>query len=391
MGDGNTRTNVSLSRGLRAMTLEELQAIAADPEEGFFQRNLARVEWHKKFAIPAACLVFGLFGLPLGFNNRRGGRGSGFALSTLVILLYYVLLSNGEEAAAQGRLDPWLAMWGPNLLFSILGAFLLARKNRDKSLMLTRVDRWVRSHLWGRLNAHKRLREQKKLARQRRREAEGRNAERDVDVVLRIPRLRWRFPNLFDRYIIKTFVRVFVIVVLAVMAVYIVANFTELVDDVMENQISSSVIFDYYKYFSLQIFYQTAPIIVLLTVLTTFALLSYSNEITAAKALGMSLYRLAIPALAVALGIAGLSVALETYVLPITNTRSAELMDQIKGREPTRTYRRADRQWLYDDGVHLQLPVLRRPARRAATPPGFPLRRPASPHRPPLRQPGPPQ
>ena len=69
------------------------------------------MEIHKKFSIPFACLVFGLFALPLGINNRRGGKASGFALSIGVLILYYILLSNGEEAARFGKLPPWLAMW----------------------------------------------------------------------------------------------------------------------------------------------------------------------------------------------------------------------------------------------------------------------------------------
>jgi lipopolysaccharide export system permease protein len=47
-----------------------------DPKQSPEQRRLAAVEVHKKFAIPVACLVFGLLALPLGFNNRRGGKSS---------------------------------------------------------------------------------------------------------------------------------------------------------------------------------------------------------------------------------------------------------------------------------------------------------------------------
>ena len=102
------------------------------------------MEIHKKLAIPSACLVFGLFAVPLGFNNSRGGKSSGFALSIAVITGYYLLLSNGEEWARIGRLPPWLAMWLPNLVFTVLGIFLLIRRNQDKSLLLGGLDRWLR-------------------------------------------------------------------------------------------------------------------------------------------------------------------------------------------------------------------------------------------------------
>ena len=362
---------ISVSKSLRAMTLPELREAVADEAGGAYRQRLARVEIHKRFAIPAACLVFGLFGLPLGFSNRRGGRSSGFVLSVAVILAFYVMLSNGEENAAQGNISPWLAMWGPNILFAVAGAFLLWRKNRDQSLMLSGLDRWIREHGWARLNAHARLRRQKK---ERRRasaagngngngnEPTGRhrrmstNDERSggnprlreaTDFLIRFPRFTVRFPNVFDRYIMKLFVRTLVTVVAAVLAVYVIADFTELVDEVMENDVSSSVVFAYYRYFSLQIFYQMAPIIVLLTTLTTFAVLSYSNEITAAKAVGMSLYRLAVPALFLSICLAIFSVVLQTYILPVTNTKVAEYEDVIKGRTASRSFRRPDRNWLH--------------------------------------------
>ncbi|MGH9360314.1 MAG: LPS export ABC transporter permease LptF, partial [Thermoanaerobaculia bacterium] len=131
------RAKVSVSKGVRELNLEELRALSDDPTASSEQRNLALVEIHKKFAIPVACLVFGLCALPLGFNNRRGGKASGFALSIGVILLYYVLLANGEEAARFGRVPAWVGMWAPNALLAAAGVFLLVRRNRDKGLLLS--------------------------------------------------------------------------------------------------------------------------------------------------------------------------------------------------------------------------------------------------------------
>ncbi len=344
------------SKGLREMYLYELRDEIDDPEVAETRRNLARVEFHKRFAIPMSCLVLGLFGLPLGFGNRRGGRSSGFAISTLVIMIFFVLLNNGEDAAANGRLEPWIAMWGPNLLFAAAGAFLLARRNLDKSLLLSQVDRWVRHHIQPRLIVRQRLRQRRRFRRvqQRRRSTRGGNGlngkGQRADFVIRVPRLRLRFPNLFDRYVMKLFARVFLLVVAAVTAVYLIGDFTGLVGDVMKNDIGWGTVFQYYQYKSLLIFYQTAPVVVLLTTLTTFALLSHSNEVTAAKALGLSLYRLAIPAIVTALLVAGLSAFLDNSVLPHTNARVAELNDEIRGRQGARSYRRADQQWLAGRG-----------------------------------------
>lgn len=337
------------SRTVRSLTIPELLEWKKDPDRSPELRRLARVEIHKKFSIPAACLVFGLFAVPLGFNNRQGGRSSGFAMSIVVILVYYIFISNGEDAARVGKLQPWLAMWLPNLVFTVLGGFLLAQRNRDKSLLLSRVDRWIRTVLASKL---RRFRERRKRRREERREARMERRE-EAQVVVRIPRLSLRFPNLVDRYVLRLFFRVFLMVTVAGSILYIVADLTDNVDDILEHSVAAAVIVRYYLFLSLQIFFEIAPIFVLVTTLLTFTLLSRSNEIIACKALGVSLFRVAIPALVGALSIALGSALLQAEVLPATNAEVARLKDEIEGKETSRTYR-VDRQWVFGrDGEYI--------------------------------------
>jgi LPS export ABC transporter permease LptG/LPS export ABC transporter permease LptF len=342
------RRSISASKTVREQSIEELLNLKQDREVSDEMRNLARVEIHKKFSIPFACMVFGLCALPLGFNNRRGSKASGFALSILVILVYYVMLSNGEEAARFGRLPPWAAMWIPNLVMAVIGVALLFRRNRDKSLLLSKVDRWVREDLWSGIRVLQgRRKERRRERKQRREERRSQRPGGGPDLVLRLPRLRLVFPNLIDRYVIRVFSFVFFMVLLSALSIYVIADFSEMVDEVIKNDVARSVVFDYYKYLVLQIFYDLAPILVLVSTLITFSLLSRSNEVTAWKALGVSLYRLAVPALFTALGVALLCALLQTLVLPASNARVAQLEDRIRGRETPRTFRRADRQWLF--------------------------------------------
>jgi LPS export ABC transporter permease LptG/LPS export ABC transporter permease LptF len=337
------------SRNVRSLSIAELVVWLDDPDRSPELRRLAKVEIHKKFSIPAACLVFGLFAVPLGFNNRRGGRSSGFALSIAVILVYYVLMSNGEDAARVGKIQPWLAMWLPNLLFTILGAFLLARRNRDKSLLLSRVDRWVRTRLAARMT---RIRERRKELREERREAR-RDRKREAHVVVRLPRVTLRFPNLFDRYVLRLFFRVFLLVTLSGSILYIVADLTDQVDEILQYHVGTDVIVRYYLFLLLQIFFDIAPIFVLVTTLLTFTILARTNETTACKALGVSLFRLSVPALAAAGLVAVSCIYLQAEILPATNAEAARLRDQIRGITTARTYR-VDRQWVFGrEGDHI--------------------------------------
>lgn len=342
------REKIISSRGLRELGLDELAAEAVDPGVDVEQRRMARVEIHKKFAIPAACLVFGIIALPLGFTNRRGGKASGFVLSLGVFALYYLLLNNGENAARYGKLAPWAAIWMPNVLLTVAGLLLLVRRNRDKSLMLSRVDRWMREDFWGRLIRIRDWRSAQERRRKERRAAGTARGDRPApEVVLRLPRLRLRVPNTMDRYVVRQFVMVFVLAMLSVFVLYIIFDLVENFDEILENRVARDVVLSYYKYLTLEIFYETAPFVVLVTVLMAFSLLGRSNEITACKALGISLYRLAIPAIGAAAVVMLLSMFLEGEVLPASNRKVARLKDEIKGRETSRSYRRADRQWLF--------------------------------------------
>ncbi len=88
--------------------------------------NAFRVEIHKKFAIPVACVVFVLIGAPLGIRAKRGGVAVGF-VSVLFFLFYYICLIGGEQLADRLLLPPWLAMWIANLVLGSLGLWMTLR------------------------------------------------------------------------------------------------------------------------------------------------------------------------------------------------------------------------------------------------------------------------
>ncbi|MEO5618894.1 MAG: LptF/LptG family permease [Candidatus Eisenbacteria bacterium] len=78
------------------------------------------VEIHKKYSLPAACVVFVLLGAPLGMRVRRTGPAVAFA-SVPFFLFYYLCLVGGEELADRLLFPPWLSMWLPNLVLGTWG------------------------------------------------------------------------------------------------------------------------------------------------------------------------------------------------------------------------------------------------------------------------------
>jgi lipopolysaccharide export system permease protein len=105
-----------------------------------YRRNSYQVEYHKKFAIPFACIVFVLIGAPLAIRFPRGGAGMVIASSLAIFGIYYMSLIGGETLGDNGSIPPWLGPWGPNLLFLGLGILSLARIGRETAT--TRGGGW---------------------------------------------------------------------------------------------------------------------------------------------------------------------------------------------------------------------------------------------------------
>ncbi len=111
-------------------TERTLGAVERHLDRAQAHRRLAakyRVEIHKKFSIPFACLVFVLIGAPLGMAARRGGVGLGVGISIGFFLFYWACLEGGENLADRLLVAPWLAMWGPNILIGLIGIILTLR------------------------------------------------------------------------------------------------------------------------------------------------------------------------------------------------------------------------------------------------------------------------
>ena len=95
-----------------------------------------RVEFHRRFALPFACLVFTLAGLPLGVSTTRGSKSMGLILSLILMLVYYLTFVGGTRIAGNAQFSPFLGAWLPNIGFGILGIILIARSNREHENVL---------------------------------------------------------------------------------------------------------------------------------------------------------------------------------------------------------------------------------------------------------------
>jgi lipopolysaccharide export system permease protein len=119
----------------KALTLGQLRAAIAAKQAKGLPAGSDLVEYHRKFSIPFACVVFGLVAVPLGIQPARSARSRGFAVSLAMIFIYYVLLSAGQAMAKQRLVAPSVGLWLPNLVFVILGSYLFARAARERTVL----------------------------------------------------------------------------------------------------------------------------------------------------------------------------------------------------------------------------------------------------------------
>jgi len=333
-------SNIKASRSIRELNLTELIRLAGTlSRTDHILYRLAKIEIHKKFAIPFACLAFGIVGLPLGITNRRGGKSSGFSLSIAIILIYYVLLNNGESLAAAGKIGPALGMWLPNIVLTAFGIYLIIRANRDAGTQSSGIFGSLLSAITALISGRRGQRAERRAATN-----EGSSFLSHLDIA---------FPNILDRYVLREFVKILVLVLISTAALIMIIDYTEITNDLRENHIPIQVTLAYYSFFFFQVINWTLPISVLVSTLVTFGMLSKNNEITAFKSNGVSLYRVAIPVVAVAVFIAMLSYLLVDFVLPYSNQKGEELHNRIKGKKHVTSSANQQKQWYLGKGHYL--------------------------------------
>jgi lipopolysaccharide export system permease protein len=121
------QTSLGKARIIRGMIQSEKSVIAYN--ETHIDQYM--VEVHKKYALPAACIVFVIVAAPLGMMARKGNFGVAATFSLAFFLFYWACLIGGEKLADRGLLTPFLGMWCANIFLSILGIYLTIRSARE--------------------------------------------------------------------------------------------------------------------------------------------------------------------------------------------------------------------------------------------------------------------
>jgi LPS export ABC transporter permease LptG/LPS export ABC transporter permease LptF len=297
-------------------------------------RDLSKARWsitefQRRLALPTSCIVLALVGIPLGLSSKKGGKATGFVLAIALVFAYYFLSLAGVAMSRQGKLPSWVAVWIANAVFLVAGVFLLRMVDRSSLEVGSVKAAWA--HVAGLFRRREKPRTQERRASIR--------VERSVGSPS-------RFPSLFDNYILRMFLQYTAMVLAAFLVLVIVFTFFELLGDIIRNRVPFITVGEYLINLMPSLIYQLTPLSVLVAVLVTFSLLQSSNELTAMKASGVSVYRVISPVLLVAIAVAAALFTFDQIYLPSANTRQEALRNTIKGKPP-QTFIRPDRKWIF--------------------------------------------
>jgi lipopolysaccharide export system permease protein len=92
----------------------------------------AETELASKYTVPFTTLLFALIGVPLGLKPARGGQSERFGMAIALFFLYYSLMRAGEALAERARLNAFLAMSIPDLIFAVLTVRLFLQSATDR-------------------------------------------------------------------------------------------------------------------------------------------------------------------------------------------------------------------------------------------------------------------
>ncbi len=355
-------SNTAASTKTIALTAAEKPMLALLRDRGSTWRE-SRVEFQRRIAFPAACLVFALLGVPIGVRPRRGGRAAGLILTLVLIGSYYFLFVTGIHMAEQGQVSPWFGTWAANIAAMIVGLGFFARieQIRQPNRFIAWLDpifvRWrperrldskavpilatngFGNSLAGGVHASNGPTTNSAAALAHHASVRRRLARAASTV---------SFPMLIDVYLLRQFFYYFGVLLAGFVLIFDAFTLFDLLGDVSKNHIPAMVVLDYFRFLIPLMVYQLAPLATLVATLVTLAVLAKNNEVIAFKAGGISLYRLVLPLTLAGCVLAGGMFLLDDTYLPYANQRQDALRNEIKGRPP-QTYLQPARQWIFGE------------------------------------------
>jgi LPS export ABC transporter permease LptG len=109
------------------MNYEELAHYIGDLQQSGFDVVRLRVQLHKKFSYPLITLVMAILAVPFALSTGKKGAVAGVAVAVGIAVFYTVVSRLFEAMGDLSQLPPALAAWSPDLIFCLLGGYLILK------------------------------------------------------------------------------------------------------------------------------------------------------------------------------------------------------------------------------------------------------------------------
>lgn len=113
-------------------TLQQINSLLNESTLNEKQRIDFLSEYHGRWVIAVSCLLFGFLGSSLGSQtNRRSSASSGFIISVICIISYWVFFVIANTLAKKQVASPALLIWMPNMIFAVATLFIWGRHIKE--------------------------------------------------------------------------------------------------------------------------------------------------------------------------------------------------------------------------------------------------------------------
>jgi len=107
------------------LTLDELNSYIRElRSRGADDIEMYAIEKYIRFSSPFTVIILTFIGLIVSARKSREGAGFQIALGFLLAFIYIIFFTFTRSIAEVGAMNPALAVWIPNIIFTFVGAFL---------------------------------------------------------------------------------------------------------------------------------------------------------------------------------------------------------------------------------------------------------------------------
>jgi len=268
---------------------------------------------------------------------RRGGRSSGFVISLFVIAFYYVIFIYSWKAGVYFQIFPIkVGIWIANVLTAGVGLVLLWLADSEKFPL----RRLVHHPFWAGIypifgKSWKKIKTVWSALQQK----SGVGRFLALEHPLRPARV-------MDMFVFREYLKILGLTLFGAMLLFTIFRLFDIIDKIYAHHVPWSRVVEYFIYASPMLIVQMLPLCVLISLLICFGILEKTNQVTALKASGISVYRIFTPVIFLVILLSSGVFILQEFILPHTNQRFDNLHKEIWTGHKVQTSYGPDLTWI---------------------------------------------